>query len=139
MTNVYDSIRRNIRQAIIYAKRLDLSSVHPRSDLATTGFCLARPGDQYVIYQPQNKPLEVSALVPRADYLYEWYDCDKNHVVERNRFACSQENKLFSPPKKRMVLFLERYAPYRTLSLPTHHSVAEDLHTMGANKNANNL
>jgi hypothetical protein len=135
----WERIRRNISQTITYAKRLDLSRVRPRSDLATTGFCLARPGEQYVIYQPQNKPFDVSALVARADYLYEWYDCDKNRVLERNRFTCSRETKGFSPLKNKMVLFLERYAPYRTLSLRTHHSVAEDLHTMGTNKNANNL
>jgi hypothetical protein len=135
----WECIRRNISQVLAYAKRFDLQNAHPRSDLATTGFCLACPGEQYVIYQPQHEPFEVLALVPQADYLYEWYDCGTNCVVERDQFTCSQESKSFSPPQKETVLFLERCVPNHTLSLRPHHSGADDLHAMRANENTNDL
>jgi hypothetical protein len=89
---------------------MDLSNAHPRADLATTGFCLACPGRQYIIYQPKSEPFEVSGLVPQADYLYEWFDTDQRRIVEKNQFTNSTASKTFTPSKKEMVLFLEQGA-----------------------------
>lgn len=106
----WQRIRRNVSQAAAYAKRMDLKNAHPRADLATTGFCLACPSEQYIIYQPGSEPFEVSGLVAQADYLYEWFDTDRYHVVEKSRFTSSAASKSFTPSKKEMVLFLERRA-----------------------------
>jgi hypothetical protein len=103
-------IRSNVSQAEAYVKRMDLSNAHPRADLATTGFCLACPGRQYIIYQPKSEPFEVSGLVPQADYLYEWFDTDQRRIVEKNQFTNSTASKTFTPSKKEMVLFLEQGA-----------------------------
>jgi hypothetical protein len=107
---VWRCIRSNVSQAAAYAKKMDLNNAHPRTDLATTGFCLACPGEQYIVYQPKSGPFEVSGLIPRADYLYEWFDTDRHQVVEKSRFTSSAASKSFTPLKKGMVLFLERRA-----------------------------
>jgi hypothetical protein len=106
----WQRIRSNVSRAAAYAKRMDLSNAHPRADLTTTGFCLACPGEQYIIYQPKSGPFEVSALIAQADYLYEWFDTDLYQVVEKDRFRSSAASKSFTPLKKEMVLFLERRA-----------------------------
>jgi len=106
----WQRIRSNVSQAAAYARRMDLSNAHPRVDLATTGFCLACPGEQYIVYQPKSEPFEVSGLIPQADYLYEWFDTDRHRVVEKNRFTSSAASKSFTPSKKEMVLFLEQGA-----------------------------
>ena len=103
-------VRSNVSRAAIYAKRMDLNNAHPRTDLTTTGFCLACPGDQYIIYQPKSGPFEVSGLIAQADYLCEWFDTDRHQVVEKSRFTSSAASKSFTPLKKEMVLFLERRA-----------------------------
>jgi hypothetical protein len=107
----WECVRCNVSQASTYARRLDLSQARPHGDVATTGFCLACPGEQYVVYQPQHKPFDVSALIPQASYLYEWYDCDAHRVVERGQFKCTEQNRSFTPTKEQMVLFIERSAP----------------------------
>jgi hypothetical protein len=106
----WQRIRYNVSQAAAYAKRMDLSKAHPRADLATAGFCLACPGEQYIVYQPGSEPFEVSGLIPQTDYLYEWFDTDRYQVVEKSRFTSSAASKSFTHSKKGMVLFLERCA-----------------------------
>jgi hypothetical protein len=103
-------IRSNVSQAEAYAKRMDLSKTHPRADLATMGFCLACPGKQYIVYQPGSGPFELSDLIAKTDYHYEWFDTDGCQVVEKSRFTSSTASKSFTPSKKEMVLFLERCA-----------------------------
>ena len=37
---------------LAYANRMDLSAMRPRGDLATSGYCLANPGKEYLVYLP---------------------------------------------------------------------------------------
>ena len=104
----WERVRANVSQTIAYAKRMDLSGAGPRGDLVSTKFCLAEPGEQYVVYQPGDGSFDVSGLRRGAAYRYEWYDPDENRVGEANRFTASSAEKAFSPPKKHMVLFLDR-------------------------------
>jgi hypothetical protein len=53
---VSDSSREPARSAmgrtLTYAKRLNLASMFPHDHLASTGYCLANPGSEYLIYLP---------------------------------------------------------------------------------------
>jgi Family of unknown function (DUF6298)/Protein of unknown function (DUF4038) len=40
-----------------YADKMDLINMTPRRDLASTHYALARPGSEYLVYQPQPQPL----------------------------------------------------------------------------------
>ena len=41
---------------LAYANRMNLSSMRPRGDLASSGYCLANPGEEYLIYVPLEVP-----------------------------------------------------------------------------------
>jgi hypothetical protein len=45
-----------------YARRCGLVNMNPRNDLASTGFCLANPGVEYIVYEPGGSPFSVSGL-----------------------------------------------------------------------------
>jgi hypothetical protein len=51
-----DSSREAARKAMgdtfAYAKRMNLAAMFPQSHLASTGYCLANPGSEYLIYLP---------------------------------------------------------------------------------------
>jgi hypothetical protein len=36
-----------------FAEKLNLTALTPLDDLATTSYCLASPGSEYLIYQPK--------------------------------------------------------------------------------------
>ncbi len=54
------SIRKSLGYTRWFASRMDLKGMTPRPELASTGYCLARPGHDYLIYVP---PLEGAGKV----------------------------------------------------------------------------
>jgi hypothetical protein len=101
-------IRRSVGKAVEYADKLDLANVAPREDLASTRFCLAKPGYQYVVYQPDDGPITVSALQAGAPYDYELYNAKEGKVVARGRLRVSDSNELFKHVNKGSVLYIEQ-------------------------------
>ncbi len=104
----WDCIRRNVGKTVEYACRLDLANAVPRSDLASTGYCLARPGSQYVVYQPQDGPVTVSGLSPDQWYSYELYDTESNNVIDKGRFKASHSQESFRQTGRGFVIYLVR-------------------------------
>ncbi len=104
----WERIRSNIGQTVAYARRMDLAAAAPRDDLASTGFCLTKPSEQYFVYQPSGQPFEVSALKTGETYHFEWYDTEHCRVGEPGTIVCTGKTHSFAPATKGMVLFLTR-------------------------------
>ena len=99
-------IRRNVGKAVEFAGKMDLANVHPRGDLASTGFCLAKPGYQYMVYQPSNGPITVSALSEGESYKFEIYDSTRGKVTKKGRIQASGSRESFETNGKGAVLYL---------------------------------
>lgn len=56
LTGPRDSARRAMGETRRVADRIDLASMRPRRELATTGYALSNPGREYVVYQPLTGP-----------------------------------------------------------------------------------
>ena len=52
-------MRRNLGYAVRYAERIELASMTPQDELASTRFCLANPGREYLAYLPRGGEVEV--------------------------------------------------------------------------------
>jgi len=102
----WQRVRRNVGKAVEYADKLDLANVSPRGDLASTGFCLAKPGYQYVVYQPGDGPITVSGLRVGTSYHYELYDTKRSKVVTSGRIQASGASESFKSAGKGSVLCL---------------------------------
>jgi len=70
----WDPIRRSLGQTRRYAERMDLAAMTPHGELASSGYCLANPGTEYLVYLPEGKEasLDLSAAPGRFDV--EWFD-----------------------------------------------------------------
>jgi hypothetical protein len=70
------SARAAMAQTRTYAERVDLAAMEPRPELASTGFCLADDGDEYIVYAPRaGEPFELDLF--RAGgrrFAVEWFD-----------------------------------------------------------------
>jgi hypothetical protein len=55
-----------------YSEKMNLAAMTPREDLTSTGYALANPGSEYLIYAPEGGSFSV-ALSP-GTYSYEWFD-----------------------------------------------------------------
>jgi hypothetical protein len=106
----WERIRRNLGQTVVYAQRMDLAHAAPRDDFASTGFCLAKPGEQYVIYQPGNQSFTVSELETGEVYHFEWYDTVQCSIRAEGGMTSTGSSHSFVPSRPGMVLFLTHSA-----------------------------
>jgi hypothetical protein len=98
--------RHNVAKAVEYAGRLDLANMAPREDLASTGFCVAKPGGQYVVYQPGSGAFTVSGLRPGVSYHYELYSTGQDKIVAEGLCKPSGPTESFGPVGEAVVLYL---------------------------------
>jgi hypothetical protein len=54
------------------AQRINLAAMSPHNDLASTKYCLAHPGREYLVYQPTGGK-EFSVELKPGSYRFEWF------------------------------------------------------------------
>ena len=51
----WNLVRRSMGQTLAVSKRINLAKMLPRKDLASSGYCLANPGVEYLVYLPSDQ------------------------------------------------------------------------------------
>ena len=72
----WEAIRKNLGYARSYALRMDLAHALPHGELASSGYCLAKPGVEYLVYAPGGTSVTVNlSSVPSTTSLsVEWFN-----------------------------------------------------------------
>jgi hypothetical protein len=92
-----------------YARRIDLRRARPRGDLVSTGYCLARPGGEYLVYQPGSGRLWIDLGRRAGTWAGEWMEPSTGRVVPiRSRRAPGRS--WFTPPWAGPAVLLLRRA-----------------------------
>ncbi|MBN2271855.1 MAG: DUF4091 domain-containing protein [Sedimentisphaerales bacterium] len=90
----------SIRMALGYARRMaerrNLAAMRPLGGLASTTYCLADPGKEYIVYQPTGGAFTVE-LAP-GTYLCEWFAPAQGAIVKGEQVLSSGGGKQFKPP-----------------------------------------
>jgi len=68
----WDALRDAMGRARACAMRMDLAHAAPRSDLASSGFCLACAGSEYLVYLPDGGEVTVDLSDARGELAVEW-------------------------------------------------------------------
>lgn len=102
-----------------YAEMVDLASMHPRPELASTTYCLADPGQAYIIYQPPNGTdsgmtgHSFQLHLQGGQYEYEWFNPTTNEISQTGSIrATTGESTFTSPFNDHAVLFLKRQSQH---------------------------
>ncbi len=113
----WESLRAALGQTRQLAERLNLAQMTPRNKLASTGYCLATPGTEYLVYQPKSG--EPFAIELRwGSYRYEWFNPAKAEIGGSGNFKTSGGMQQFTAPfEADAVLWLKR-APQHSARLP---------------------
>jgi hypothetical protein len=90
-------VRRNLGFARQFAERINLAKATPQPDLATTRFCLADPGAEYLIYQPA-KNQQFSIELKAGSYDFEWFSPAQGTTVERGHIDAPGGQQRFKAP-----------------------------------------
>lgn len=57
-----------------YADRMNLAAMTPRDDVASTQYCLANPGKEYLIYLPDGGAVTVDLSQGKGIFAVEWFN-----------------------------------------------------------------
>ncbi len=68
--NVEASFRRGMGQTRTYAQKMNLAAMTPHGELTNTGYCLAAPGSEYIVFQPGSGGFTVN--LSSDTYSVEW-------------------------------------------------------------------
>ena len=68
----FEPIRRTIGHALRLSRRVDLATLTPQSDLASTKYCLANPGKEYLVYLPDGGDVTLDLSAAQATFTVEW-------------------------------------------------------------------
>jgi MYXO-CTERM domain-containing protein len=77
-----------------YANRMDLASMTPQGALSSTGYCLANPGSEYLVFQPGSGAFTVN--VAAGSYAWEWFNPATGAVASSGSVAGGSQS--FTPP-----------------------------------------
>ena len=67
-----EAMRKAMGQTRKMADRMRLAEMTPRSDLASTGYCLANPGKEYLVYLPDGGAVTVDLSAAKGMLQVEW-------------------------------------------------------------------
>ncbi len=103
-----EAMRKNMGYALTYANKINLAAMILRNDLASTGFCLANPGTEYLVYQPKGGE-GFSVEVQAGTYRYEWYNPVKGENAGSDHIQAVGRGLQFKAPfEGDAVLYLQR-------------------------------
>ncbi len=105
----WDPVRRSLGYTLLYTRRMDLSRAVPTADVASTGYCLAERGRQYLVYRPGDAGESVRVKLEPGTYRYEWFDpTGGSQVSPGTRTVADGDTQFSCPVKGDSVLFLTR-------------------------------
>jgi len=102
----WEPIRKALGLVGAFAERLDLARLQPADALASTGFCLADPGREYVIYLPTRAEVSVDLSAAPGQFAVEWTDAATGETAPSAPIDGGQTAKLGCPVQGHAVLRL---------------------------------
>lgn len=92
-----EEVRKAMGHTLTYARKMNLKDMLPHADLASTKYCLASPGSEYMVYQPISGGA-FSVSLEAGDYRFEWFDPDSGAIAESGVFAVKGGDRQFKAP-----------------------------------------
>jgi len=91
-----------------FAERIDLATMMPRGDLASTRYALADPGHEYLVYQPSRWPFTVNLSGASGTYEVRWFDTTSGKTKSSGTVRGDRTVSLWPPFAGGTVLHLTK-------------------------------
>ena len=102
----YELLRLNLGYSLRYAKKMDLAKMTPRNDLASTQYCLANPGKEYLIYLPDGNKVTVDLSGEPGPFVVEWFNTRTGTAIDGGISAGNDKLEFTAPFDGDAVLYL---------------------------------
>ena len=77
-----EAMRKSMGYALTYAEKMELAAMTPQNELTSTGYCLADPGKEYLVYLADGGEVTVDLTGASGALAVEWM-----HPVDRTIMA----------------------------------------------------
>jgi hypothetical protein len=103
----WNVIRDAMGEARSYAQKMNLAAMTPQTHLSSTGYCLAHPGSEYLVYKPKTSGWKSSfAWLSRSftldiiagTYSFEWFNPSSGEVAATGFITLKSGSQSFTPP-----------------------------------------
>jgi hypothetical protein len=85
---------------------LDLSILFPDTHISTTGYCLANPGKEYLVFQPGLDSFNVDLSEAPGQYMAHWSDIEAGNPIPAETVPGGQKHTFQAPFRAPSVLHL---------------------------------
>ena len=105
----WDPVRRSMGDTLRYAHKMDLAVARPMPELSSTRYCLAVPGEKYLVYVPAGS--EPTMQLEVGNYDIECYRLDKGVIWSQERLIVPTTQRTVSKPSDArgdVVLYIQR-------------------------------
>jgi GxxExxY protein len=89
-----------------YAERMNLAKATPRPELASTGYCLANSGSEYLVYLPEGGKATVDLSAARGRFAVEWSHPITGQVTPAEPVEAGARREFAAPFEGDAVLYL---------------------------------
>lgn len=104
----FELLRQNMGYTLRYARKMNLAAMAPHGELASTEFCLADPGKEYLIYLPKGGEATVDLSAASGSVVVGWFN-PRSGTAAQGPSVSGGEKRLFQPPfEGDAVLYLRR-------------------------------
>jgi hypothetical protein len=107
-----EPVRRSLGQVQHWSRRVDLAAMTPRAGLASSKYCLANPGREYLVYLPDGKETTLDLTGATSSFSAAWFNPDTGETRKAASVQGGGTARLVSPfASKHAVLHLQRTEP----------------------------
>jgi hypothetical protein len=103
----WEPIRRAMGDARLYAARVNLARLAPAIGIASSAYCLADPGREYLAYLPEGGTVKVDLSPVQGEVAVEWFDAGARKTVEAGGAAGGAPREFKAPFNGPAVLYLK--------------------------------
>jgi hypothetical protein len=101
----WDVLRNALMDVRSYSVKIDLAHMTPQGALSTTGYCLANPGSQYLVFSASSGASFTLTTVA-GTYTYEWFDPATHAVAQTGSVTVAGSHSFTVPFAGDAVLWL---------------------------------
>ncbi len=104
----WDPLRAALGLTRSYATRMNLAAMVPHDELASSGYCLADPRQEYLIYLPKGGEVTVDLSAASGELAVEWMHAAKGTITTNGTVSGGAKRVLKAPFSGDAVLYLRK-------------------------------
>jgi len=96
----WEPVRKSLGYTRLYADRMNLATMLPRPELASTKYCLADAGREYLVYNPDGGKDTFEVQLKLGSYSFEWFSPTQGKVIDTGTAKIDENPHVFRMPLK---------------------------------------